>query len=225
MLAVRKGLIRAGVLPALVAVAIGAHVRAAGADVVKPSVAPVSWELKFAFADPQRITLTLPGDREKTTFWYMLYTVENDTGREVPFFPTVELVTQSLQVVQGGEQISPIVYKAITERHKETHPFLIEPARATGTLLQGEDNAKNSMVVFRQFNLNDNAFSIFFSGLSGEIKRVSNPAFEASKPESASNLRMFSYRKTLQIKYQLPGDVRTRATAQVVRIGREWMMR
>ena len=127
MLAVRKVLTRAGVLPVLVAVVFGALVRPGSADVVKPSVAPVSWELKFSFADPQRITLTLPGDRQKTTFWYMVYTVENDTGREVPFFPTAELVTQSLEVVQGGEQISPSVYKAIMQRHKETHPFLIEP--------------------------------------------------------------------------------------------------
>ena len=130
------------------------------AEVPQPSKARVSWELKFAFQDPQRIVITLPGDVEPTTFWYMLYRVENDTGQDVPFFPTAELVTSSLQVTEGGDQISPTVYDAIRQKHNVTHPFLSVPGHVMGTLLQGEDNARTSMVVFRQFNFEDNAFTI-----------------------------------------------------------------
>ncbi len=197
----------------------------AAAEVPQPSRAPVRWELKFAFQDPQRITLTLPGDDDPTTFWYMLYRVENDTGQDIPFFPTAELVTSSLEVIQGGDQISPSVYDAIKERHRVTHPFLTEPWRVTGTLLQGEDNAKTSVVVFRQFNLEDNAFAIYFSGLSGEIKRIPNPSFDKTRPESEDNPRMFNMRKTLEIKYKLPGDVTTRPSATPIRVGRKWIMR
>lgn len=194
-------------------------------EVPKPSPAPVSWELKFDFHDPQRIRLTLPGDDGPTTFWYMLYRVENDTGKDVSFFPTAELVAASLEVVTGGEQISPSVYDAIKSRHRATHPFLIEPRHVTGTLLQGEDNAKTSVVVFRQFNFEDNAFAIYFGGLSGEIRRIPNPSFDMSKPESSTNPRTFNMRKTLEIKYKLPGDVSTRRWADPVRVGREWLMR
>ncbi len=195
------------------------------AQVLKPSRAPVSWELKFSFSDPQRISLTLPGASQPTTYWYMLYTVENDTDREVAFYATAELVTASLQVIKGGEQISPTVYDAIKARHKITHPFMIDPSRVSGTLLQGEDNAKTSMVVFRQFNYEDNAFSIYFSGLSGEIKLQPNPSFDASQPESKKNPRAFSIRKTLEIKYELPGDESTRRLATPIRRERNWVMR
>ena len=197
----------------------------ATAQVLKPSRALASWELKFSFSDPQRISLTLPGDNQPATYWYMLYTVENDTDRDVPFYATAELVTASLQVVKGGEQISPTVYDAIKARHKITHPFMIDPSRVSGTLLQGEDNAKTSMVVFRQFNREDNAFSIYFSGLSGEIKQQPNPSFDARQPESKKNPRTFTLRKTLEIKYDLPGDETTRRLAKPIRRERGWVMR
>ncbi len=197
----------------------------ATAQVPKPSRAAVSWELKFSFSDPQRISLTLPGTNQPTTYWYMLYTVENDSNRDVPFYATAELVTASLQVIKGGEQISPTVYDAIKTRHKITHPFMIYPSRVSGTLLQGEDNAKTSMVVFRQFNYEDNAFSIYFSGLSGEIKQQPNPSFDASQPESKKNPRTFTLRKTLEIKYELPGDETTRRLAKPIRGERRWVMR
>ena len=71
-------------------------------QVLEPSRAPASWELKYSFSDPQRIALTLPGATQPTTYWYMLYTVENDTNRDVPFYATAELVTASLQVIKGG---------------------------------------------------------------------------------------------------------------------------
>ena len=135
------------------------------------------------------------------------------------------MVTSSLQVIKGGEQISPTVYDAIKARHKITHPFMIDPSRVSGTLLQGEDNAKTSMVVFRQFNYEDNAFSIYFSGLSGEIKQQPNPSFDASQPESKKNPRAFSIRKTLEIKYDLPGDESTRRLATPIRRERNWVMR
>lgn len=206
--------------------ALGAWSRpVAAVEVPKPSAAPVSWELKLDFLDPQRINLTLPGDDGPTTYWYMLYRVENDTGKDVSFFPTAELVAASLEVVTGGDQISPSVYDAIKRRHKATHPFLIESRHVTGTLLQGEDNAKTSVVVFRQFNFEDNAFAIYFGGLSGEIKRISNPSFDTGKPESSTNPRTFNMRKTLQINYELPGDISTRRWADPVRVGRKWLMR
>jgi hypothetical protein len=194
-------------------------------DIPQPSRAPKSWELKFSFEDLQRMTMILPGNDRPTTFWYMLYRVENDSGRDVHFFPTAELVTSSFDVVPAGEQISPTVYDAIRQRHRKTHPFLAPPYEAMGLLLQGGDNAKHSMVVFNQFNTKDNAFVLYFSGLSGEIHQVANPAFDKSSQPDENNSRYFTMRKTLALHYNLPGDPQTRGSAQPVRKSREWVMR
>ena len=74
---------------------------AAGSSASAPRVglAADGWQLDFEFHDPTRITLTLPGEAEPTTFWYLLYTVTNNTGREVEFYPTFHLVTDTLGLV------------------------------------------------------------------------------------------------------------------------------
>ena len=99
---------------AAAAVALGAEAGSAP----KPSTVPKGWEVEFSFHDPQRITLRLPGDDRETTFWYMLYTVTNNAGKEVPFYPTFDIVTDKLTVIEGGDSISPTVYDAIKARHR-----------------------------------------------------------------------------------------------------------
>lgn len=178
-----------------------------------------AWQLDFDFADPQRITV------QGETYWYMTYRVTNRTGRDVDFFPSFRLVTNTLQVVEGGAGLSPLVYDAIAERHRVDFPFFAPPTRIIGPLLQGEANARESAVVFRPFDLEASRFTIFASGLSGEIETRRNPAFDKDKPESKSNPRSFLFRRTLEIVYDLPGDAQTRATATPVRRSRDWQMR
>jgi hypothetical protein len=191
----------------------------------KVESAAKSWVLDLKFHDPQRITLKLPGDKHETTFWYVLFEVTNNTGQDVGFYPSFRLVTDTLRVVQGGSNISPSVYDAIIARHKNDYPFLALPSKITGPLLQGEDNARTSLAVFRMFDKEANSFTIYISGLSGEIARVNNPGFDVNKEESAANPRFFILRRTLAIMYNLPGDPDTRIMAKPIRRSREWVMR
>jgi hypothetical protein len=190
-----------------------------------PSVAPLYWELDFEFTDLQRIEITLPGDRHPTPFWYMLYTVTNNSGKDVDFYPTFELVTSSLEVVTAGDHISPTAYQVIAARHRKLNPFFRNPAKVSGKLLQGPDNARTSAAVFRGFDPQANALTVYVAGLSGEIASVPNPIFDPQTPESAENPRFFPLRKTLAITYDVPGDVRTRRLAAPIRRDKVWVMR
>ncbi len=207
----------AGLLGILGGMSVSAGPRA------KPTT--TSWTLDFSFHDPQRITLTLPGDRHETTFWYMLFDVGNETGRDVAYYPTFRLVTDTLQVVEGGGAISPSVYDAICARHRKEYPFLVVPSKITGPLLQGRDNARASVAVFRQFDPIANSFTIFVGGLSGEIVRVANPSFDATQEASDANPRFFILRRTLALRYDIPGDPDTRKLAKPIRRSRDWVMR
>ncbi|MFQ5463577.1 MAG: hypothetical protein ACE5E5_13255 [Phycisphaerae bacterium] len=191
----------------------------------KPKIAPATWQVDFAFDDPQRITLKAPGDLEPTTYWYLLFTVTNNTGRDVPFYPSFRLVTDALQVVEGGAGIAPHVYEAIFARHRLQAPYITEPFRITGTLLQGEENARMSVAVFRMFDANASKFTIYVSGLSGDVERVRNPDFDPTRAESDSNVRFFMLRRTLAIDYALPGDEEARFAATPMRRSRRWIMR
>ncbi len=191
----------------------------------KPSLVSKTWELAFDFHDPARITVTLPGESKPTVFWYVIYTVTNQTGREVLFYPQWDLVTDTLTVVHGGDNVSLTVFDAIRQRHLKQYSFLIEPLKASGNLLQGADNARTSVAIFREFDPQASHFTIYVAGLSGEVTRVRNPAYDAAQPESEKNLQFFTLRKTLAIQYDLPGDLESRRSAAPIRTGREWVMR
>ena len=191
----------------------------------KADLATSSWQLDFDFHDPQRITLTLPGDEEPTTFWYLLYRVTNDSRREVEFYPSFRLVTNTLRVVEGGDMISPSVYDAIAGRHQKEYPFFAPPSKVTGPLLQGRENARVSAAVFRVFDQKADSFTVYVRGLSGELERIPNPVFNVNQEESENNPRFFLFQRTLAITYDLPGDPRTRARAVPIRRNREWVMR
>jgi len=206
---------------------MGVWLLVAGAAVGQPAAGPSGsdWQLDFDFHDPQRIQVQLPGGEQPTTFWYVLYTVTNRTGRDVQFFPSFALVTDSLQTVEAGSDIPPRVFDQIKARHVKEFPFIAAQRDVTGPLLQGEGNARTSVAIFRDFDPEASAFTIYASGAAGRVERVANPAFDASRDESDSNPRFFTLRRTLAVSYRLPGDPRTRDSATPVRTKREWVMR
>jgi hypothetical protein len=189
------------------------------------SFVPGNWQLDLEFFDPQRITVHLPGDDGPTTYWYLLYRVTNNTGLDVQYYPSFRLVTDTLEVVDGGDRISPTVYDTIFERHRREFPFFAPPWKVNGPLLQGTENSRVSAAVFRPFGTQAARFTIFISGLSGQTERITNPGFDPGTDESEDNPRFFILRRTLAIHYDLPGDLMTRTTTTPIRRTREWVMR
>jgi len=192
---------------------------------IEPSAAVMTWELRFRFEDPQRVSVVVPGKREPVVYWYMLYSVENPTDREVDFYPEFEIVTNTLQVVPSEVQVSPEAFRAIQRRAKDY--LLVPPERAIGRLLRGEDHARHSVAIWRDFDPKATSFTVYVAGLSGEVKRVKNPAFDERKPESKTNERYFTLRKTLAIPYKLPASPETRAEVVPERLAdkQQWIMR
>jgi hypothetical protein len=204
----------------------------------EPSPTPVSWELDLKYEHPQRIEVQLPGEASPTVYWYMVYTVTNNEPRTIRFFPTFQLVTGDLRVLDTDIGISPLVFNAIKERHKLTHPYLVSPSEAIGDLLKGDDHARQSVAIWRAGELDVNSFRVFVAGLSGETRFVANPAHDATQPETATvtddagrpreqavNPAHFTLRKTLELRYELPGSAGARAVVRPVFSGQRWIMR
>ncbi len=209
-----------------------------GARTLEPSPRPVSWELEFRFLDPKRIEVRVPGTERTETYWYVVYTVSNNTGASLRFFPVFQIVTEDLQVHDTDMGISPLVFDAIRERHKVTHKYLVEPSRAVGTLLTGEDNARESVAIWRDIDLSINSFTLYVSGLSGELRTIPNPSYRPDVPETATvkgpdgrerekvvNPKVFTLRKTLEVRYNLPGSPRARPVTEPERSEVRWILR
>lgn len=219
----------------------------------EPSPVRVSWELSFEPAPPLRIEVDT--GKGPQTYWYVLYTVTNNTGEDIDFHPEIVRVNEIETELPAAQAkalpekapcitvdpaivgLHSAVFRKIQDRHKKTHPFLVPPVEAIGKLLQGRDNARTSVAVFPDLDPRVSKFTVYVSGLSGERVTKPNPMYnpqrassEADKTAgktagSGGNPKFFVLRKTLGIPYTLPGDVKTRRTARP-KLGRmTWVMR
>lgn len=204
----------------------------------QPSTTSRSWELELKFLDPRRIEVQLPGAPQPEVYWYMVYAVTNPSPRSQRFFPLFQIVTEDLKVHDTDTGINPLVFDAIRARHKLTHRYLVEPSKAIGALLTGDDNARESVAIWRQIDLSSNYFMVYVAGLSGETQVVRNPSHDPDKPEIdqvkgvagrktdvAVNPKEFTLRKTLEIRYNLPGSPQATPEVQPERAGVRWIMR
>ena len=217
----------------------------------EPSPIPTSWELSIAPSLPMRIQVDL-GSGPKT-FWYVLYTVTNNTDQDIDFDPEIVRVSEIESEVPADKAaampdlapkimvdpaivgVHPKLFAAIKKRHAKTHPFLVTPIKAITRLRQGKDNALTSVIVFPDLDPRISKFTIYFGGLSGERVIQRNPAYNATlaaakkKPDDdtrePSNPKFFVLRKTLAMPYTLPGDVNTRRYATPAPGRLEWVMR
>lgn len=204
--------------------------------VPEPSATPIAWEFEFKYLTPRRIEVQVDGKTE--VYWYLVYTVTNTSTVTQRFFPTMQLVTDELKVINTDSGIPTLVFDAIKERHKLTHPYLIHPTEAIGDLQSGADYARESVAVWRATDVAVNNFTIYAAGLSGEARLVRNPAYDKSKPETQMvaepsgfqrevimNPRYFTLRKTLMLSYRIPGSPAARETAEPEAIESRWIMR
>jgi hypothetical protein len=213
----------------------------------EPSPVPTSWELSLKPAMPERISVDTGGG--PVTYWYMIYTVVNNTGQDIDFHPEIARVSESEaelsaeQARSAGDRAPTIltepailglharVYGAIRDRHSKTYPFLVPPVDAMTRLRQGNDNALASVAVFHDLPAGISKFTIYVTGLSGERVSRPNPAYRSS-PEAdrkgqdeAGQPRFFVLRKTLAMPFTLPGDSTSRRIGQAALGRMTWVMR
>jgi len=220
------------VIWALMAI-IGAVGATAGLEAApKPALVapPGTWQLDLELhGNPQQINIRLPGDIESRRFWYLLYTVANNTPEEVEFYPQFDLYTNTFKLYHSGVRVPRAVFEAIRKRHKTRIPLLEPDNMLTGRILVGQDNARDSVAIFTDFDPNATSASIFIAGLSNETITIKPPAVKKSAAGvidgSAKEQKEVLLRKTLMLQYQVPGDRFNLADRVMLYRGRDWVMR
>ena len=197
--------------------------------VPRPSVVSPSWELNFEYQTPQMIEVAPPGEAKARVFWYMLYTVTNETGREQIFVPELVRYSDTGKVSRAGEKVPAAVFAAVQSRHN--NPLLKDQPAMTGKLLQGEDNAKDGVAIWPDLDEQAQGFDIFVGGLSGETEKIKLPTpttvtvidEEGNRKQAVKDEAIVS--KTLRLAYKLPGEYAARARTQPKLEKKEWVMR
>ena len=195
----------------------------------KPSLYPISWELKFAHAAPKRIVVITPGTANPVAYWYMTYTVTNLTDKEQQFLPVFEMMTDSGKVIRSDDQkaIPSAVFDAIKKREKNRALEPIE--KIGGRVLIGEDQARDGVAIWIEPTHRMGTFHIFAGGLSGETTFLKDGEEVAAKDVNALSIadrkKLVTLHKSLEMTYQIAGDEIKPEEDAVLSKGEEWLMR
>lgn len=195
----------------------------------QPADIPVDWELDFKFKDIQAVRLQVPGEKSPRTFWFLTYTVTNRTGQEQVFIPEFSLYTRTGELIPAGRNVPEFVFNSL--RQMLNNPLLKDIASMSGKILQGEDNAKDGVAVWPDFDPQAGTIDIFIGGLSGETKEIPLPTpVKVQRPDNSGKLvdavkTSLVLSKTLQLTYQVPGEAQNRPRAAVRLVEKKWIMR
>ena len=204
----------------------------------EPSPTPIAWEFDIKYIPPRRIEVRSPETGGTEVYWYMLYTVTNKSRATQQFYPIFDLLTDDLRIIHTDLGISPLVFDAIKERHKLTHPYLVHPTKAIGELRAGDDYARESVAIWRADDLKVSTFTIYVAGLSGEARVLRNPTYDPARPEKQKvvgpdgrereeivNPKYFTLQKTLQLNYTLAASPKAREDIEPRLDEARWIMR
>ncbi len=154
----------------------------------EPAVVSPSWSLDFELGHPQPISVTtVQGDVR--WYWFVPFEVVNRTDRDRLFVPEATVATDAGDIVTANQGVPPSVYRAIEQ--ELGNPYLERPVEVIGTLRQGEDFARESVIVWPAFEHDVDEVRLFISGLSGETKTAINPM--TAEPILLRRTRMLIY--------------------------------
>ena len=142
-----------------------------GSAAPKPNILPGGWQLDFKYDKMKVIGVRKYLDDDVTYYWYLPYKVINRTGKDRVFVPDIRLLTDAGDnVVANNRDIPPSIFTQIKKKRK--NPLLLRPSKMAGKLLQGEDNAKQSVAIWKVPDHDVDMLRIFVGGLSGETHRM-----------------------------------------------------
>ena len=191
----------------------------------KPLPLPTKWQLEFKYESPQPIRLYLPGKAKPQLFWYLRYTVANNTQADQLFTPSFLLYTGTGQLLPANAPT--LVFNAVKKHHND--PLLKRDT--AGRLLRGADNAKRGVAIWPDFDPEAGSFDIFIGGLSGETfvvdlpKPVTITETEADGTVKQVKKTTLELSKTLRISYTVPGEASARIRVKAKMVSTAWIMR
>ena len=192
----------------------------------KPAVVPAAsnWNIDVEYSKPFQMSTALPGDRygaPRRRFWYMIVTVTNNTGRDVPFYPACNLVTDTFKIIPAGKGTMKIVFDKIKRLQQGRYPFLEQLEHVGNRLLQGEDNAKDIAVIWSDFDVAAKEVGICIAGLSNETVAIDHPI----KKDKNGKPEKVLLRKTLQLSYSIGGAKKFRSQSELKFKSKNWILR
>ncbi|HET6249326.1 MAG TPA: hypothetical protein VFE47_16640 [Tepidisphaeraceae bacterium] len=168
-----------------------------------PSVYPLPtcWYLNFKHGIPKRIVVSVPGEKVPGAYWYLTYTVTNNTGKEQDYYPSFEMVSEDGKIHPSDHAIPLAVFNAI--KKSEGNDLLVSANQIGGPIHQGEDQAKDGVAIWEEPMARMGNFSIYASGLNSESVVATDDAGAPLKNDKGEEMKLW---KTLEMDFVIWGD-------------------
>ena len=211
----------------------------------EPKLVPRTWELEFTYEPPRPIAIA---DAEGVIrwYWFMTYKVVNPSASDRIFLPNVTVATDRGDIIVTNASIPLKVFNTIKQRSNLA--LLEHPIKVGGAIKPGKDKARQSVAMWPAFDHDVDSLSIFFRGLSGETATVVNPRTyqpvidpESLKPQIDPRTgtpfidpdtgkpkvhpRPLLLRKTLELRYHMPGSSLHPQNQPMILREKRWVMR
>lgn len=178
----------------------------------QPDPVPQRWQLDIK-PGPLRLAILDVENLGRQAYFYFTYSVENHTGQDLLFAPSFGLTTDDGASVRSGVGVPRSVTARLLARLR--NPFLLNQINAVGLLLQGEENAREGLIVWVADNLEVDEVLVFAAGFSGETKTI-------RRPDTGESVVL---RKTLMLTHRTPGDIAAVGDHPLSRTEQRWIMR
>jgi hypothetical protein len=224
---------RGGVVVAAVVLAAGAMgvpsgvwpVEAAHGRVLQ-ATASQAWQLDLQIS-PLRIAQVEVAKGDVRAFYYLTYTVTNNTSRDLRLFaPSWELMTGDGTITRSGRDVPGSVVAQLKAKVSSGDQVgdVVDQIEIIGPLMQGKENARRGLVVFAASSLRPTDLSVFAAGFSSETQEYIPPAPVAREGGKETRDPVI-LRKSRMIRYFAPGDLTGRGDEPLSQVEATWVMR
>ncbi|MEO1279535.1 MAG: hypothetical protein AAFV77_11325 [Planctomycetota bacterium] len=204
------------VLLGVVGLGIFGTLAASAARPPEPNPIPIRWQLDLDVGPLRVISVENP-DQGPMLYYFMTYTVTNNTDEDILFAPSFELATETGVNVVAGQGVPATVTRSILERLD--NPLLNDQVSMIGVLRRGEANARDGLVVWPVRDLTADEARVYMAGFSGETTRLEVIDRETGTP------RDVVLRKTMMATHAAPGNIDGLDGRALDRSETRWIMR
>ncbi len=182
----------------------------------EPDPAPRRWQLAIEPGLLRVASVDVAGEGRKSYF-YFTYKVTNGSGNDLLFAPSFDLGVDAGAVRRSGRDVPADVTKKILADLEDKE--LQDQIGIVGMLPQGEENAKEGVVIWPVNETHLAEVSVYAAGFSGEMRTVTSKDPKTGKTASTT------VRKTLMLRFQAPGDLHNVGSNPLPLVEQRWIMR
>ena len=203
-------------LAGLFSMAVLGVVTAQAALPPEPNPIPIRWQLDLDVGPLRVASVDVPG-QGPMLYYFLTYTVTNNTDEDILLAPSFELATETGINVVAGQGVPAAVTREILGRLD--NPLLNDQVNMIGVLRRGEAFAREGLVIWPIRDVSADEARIYMAGFSGETTRIQVIDRDSGDP------RDVVLRKTLMAVHDVPGNIDGQTGETLERAETRWIMR